>query len=109
MVGANPPRSRMDDIVAGRYAPPVLPQPLNALPVCGYLNQLPKFIGEGDITIKEHLTAFYSYDDNYVIVDEDVWMRIFVHGLDGEAKKWFKALAPGSITGIEDLDDFLLR
>jgi hypothetical protein len=109
MVGANPPRSRMDAIVAARYAPLVLPQPLNSLPIGGYLKQLPKFTGEGDITIEEHLATFYSYADNYVIVDEDVWMRIFVHSLDGEAKKWFRALAPGSITGIEDLDDVFLR
>jgi hypothetical protein len=86
-----------------------LPQPLNALPAGGYLKQLPKFMGEGDITAEEHLAAFYSYADNYVIVNEDVWMRIFVHSLDGEARKWFRALAPGSIDGIEALDDAFLR
>jgi hypothetical protein len=86
-----------------------LPQPLNALPAGGYLKQLPKFTGEGDITAEEHLAAFYSYADNYVIVNEDVWMRIFVHSLDGEARKWFRALAPGSIDGIEALDDAFLR
>jgi hypothetical protein len=36
-------------------------------------------------------------------------MMIFVHSLDGEARKWFRALAPGSIDGIEDLDDVFLR
>jgi hypothetical protein len=67
------------------------------------------FTGEGDITIEEHLATFYSYDDNYVIVYEDVWMRIFVHSLDGEARKWFRALTPRSIDGIEALDDIFLR
>jgi hypothetical protein len=109
MVGDNPPRNRMDAIVVTRYAPLVLPQPLNALPVSGYLKQLPQFTGEGDITAEEHLVAFYSYADNYVIVNEDVWMRIFVHGIDGEAIKWFRALTPGSIDGIETLDDVFLR
>jgi hypothetical protein len=109
MEGANPPRNRMDAIVATRYAPLVLPQPLNALPAGGYLKKLPKFTGEGDITAEDHLAAFYSYVDNYVIVDEDVWMRIFVHSLDGEARKWFRALTPGSIDGIEALDDIFLR
>jgi hypothetical protein len=94
MAGANPPRNRMDAIVAARYAPLVFPQPLNALPAGGYLKKFPKFMGEGDITAEEHLAAFYSYADNYVIVNEDVWMRIFVHSLDGEARKWFRALAP---------------
>jgi hypothetical protein len=39
----------------------------------------------------------------------DVWMRIFVHSLQGEARKWFKALPPGSIDGIEALDNAFLR
>jgi hypothetical protein len=36
-------------------------------------------------------------------------MRIFVHSLQGEARKWFKALPPGSIDGIEALDNAFLR
>jgi hypothetical protein len=50
MAGANPPRNRMDAIVAARYAPLILPQPMNALPVGDYLKYMPKFIGEEDIT-----------------------------------------------------------
>jgi hypothetical protein len=99
----------MDAIVAARYAPLVLAQPLNSLPAGGYLKQFPKFTVERDVTAEEHLVAFYSYADNYVIVDEYVWMRICVHSLDGEARKWFRALAPGSIDGIESLDDAFLR
>jgi hypothetical protein len=37
MAGANPPMTRMEAIIAARYAPLVLPQPLNALPIDGYL------------------------------------------------------------------------
>jgi hypothetical protein len=70
---------------------------------------LPKFIGEGDITAEDHHATFYSYADNYVIVNEDVWMRIFVHSLDGEARKFFRPLDPRSIDGIESLDDAFLR
>jgi hypothetical protein len=109
MEGANPSRNRMDTIVAARYAPLVLPQPLNSLSDGGYLNKLPKFTGEGDITTEGHIIAFYNYAENCVIVDEDVWMRIFVHSLDGEARKWFRELAPGSIDVIESLDDAFLR
>jgi len=58
MAGANPPRNMMDAIVAARYAPLVLPQPMNSLPVGDYLKYMPKFIGEQDITAKEHLAAF---------------------------------------------------
>jgi hypothetical protein len=64
MVGANPPRNTMDAIVAARYVPLVLPQPMNALPAGDYLKYMPKFTGEEDITIEEHLPAFYSYANN---------------------------------------------
>jgi hypothetical protein len=109
MAGANPPMTRMEAIIAASYAPLVLPQPLNTLPADGYLKQLPKFTGEGDITAEEHLEAFYSFTDDHVIMHADVWMRIFVHSLEGEARKWFRALPPGSIDGIEALDSAFLR
>jgi ribonuclease HI len=109
MAGANPPRNKMDAIVAARYAPLVLPQPMNALPTGDYLKYMPKFTGEEDITAEEHLAAFYSYADNLNIENEDVWMRVFVQSLDGEVRKWFRGLTPGSIAGIEALDDVFLR
>jgi hypothetical protein len=109
MAGANPPRNRMDVIVAARYAPLVLPQPMNALPVGYYLKYMPKFTREEDITVEEHLATFYSYADNLNIENEDVWMRVFVQSLDGEVRKWFRGLTPGSIAGIEALDDVFLR
>jgi hypothetical protein len=77
MAGANAPRNRMDSIVADRYAPLILPQPMNVLPSIDYLKYIPKFTGEEDIIVEEHLAAFYSYADNLNIENEDVWMRIF--------------------------------
>jgi uncharacterized small protein (DUF1192 family) len=109
MAGANPPPNRMDAIVAARYAPLILPHPMNPLPAGDYLKYMPKFAGEGDITAEEHLAAFYSYADNLNIENEDVWMRVFVQSLDGEVRKWFRGLAPGSIAGIEALDSVFLR
>jgi hypothetical protein len=109
MAGANPPLNRMDAIVAARYAPLILPHPMNPLPAGDYLKYMPKFTGEGDITAEEHLAAFYSYADNLNIENEDVWMRVFVQSLDGEVRKWFRGLAPGSIAGIEALDNVFLR
>jgi hypothetical protein len=100
---------RMEAIIATRYAPLVLPQPLNALPMDGYLKKLPKFMGEGYITAEAHLEAFYSFIDNHAIENEDVWMGIFFHSLDGEARKWFRALPPGSIGGIEALYEVFLK
>jgi hypothetical protein len=46
MAGANPSKNKMDSIMAARYAPLVLPQPMNALPAGDYLKYMPKFIGE---------------------------------------------------------------
>jgi hypothetical protein len=109
MACANPPINRMDAIVAARYAPFIQPQPLSALPTDGYLKQLPNFTGEGDITTEEHLATFYSYADNYDIVIEYVWMIIYVHSIYGEARKWFRALPPRSIDGIESLDEAFLK
>jgi ribonuclease HI/uncharacterized small protein (DUF1192 family) len=99
----------MDAIVAARYAPLVLPHPMNPLPAGDYLKYMPNFTGEGDITAEEHLASFYSYADNLNIENEDVWMRVFVQSLDGEVRKWFRGLAPGSIASIEALDTVFLR
>jgi hypothetical protein len=109
MAGANPPLNRMDAIVAARYAPLILPHPMNPLPAGDYLKYIPKFTGEGDITAEENLAAFYSYADNLNIENEDVWMRVFFQSLDGEVRKWFRGLAPRSIVGIEALDNAFLR
>jgi hypothetical protein len=72
MAGANAPLNRMDAIVAARYAPLVLPHPMNPLPTGDYLKYMPKFTGEGDVTTEEHLATFYSYADNLNIENEDV-------------------------------------
>jgi hypothetical protein len=52
MAGANPPQNRMDAIVTARYAPLLLPHPMNPLPAGDYLKYMPKFTGEGDITVE---------------------------------------------------------
>ena len=82
------PSTRMELIVVARYAPLVLPQPLHPLPQGDYMKYLPKFTGEGTgLTVEEHLVAFYSYADNQNIEHEDVWTRLFVQSMDGEARK----------------------
>jgi hypothetical protein len=82
---------------------------VNALPPGDYLKYITKFTGEEDVMAEEHLAAFYNYANNQNIENEDVWMRVFVQSLFGEARKWFRGLAPGSITGIETLDEAFLR
>ena len=97
------PLDMMDKMVATRYAPLFLPQPLNALPGGDYQKYLPRFNGQGEITAEEHWDAFLSYAYNQNIEAKDVWMRMFVHSLDGEVRKWFRELLENSITLIEEL------
>jgi hypothetical protein len=49
MTGVNHPQNRMDAIVVARYAPLLLPQPMNSLPIGYYLKYMSKFTGEEDI------------------------------------------------------------
>ena len=54
MAAQNQPLDMMDRMVAARYAPLVLPQPLNALPSGDYQKYLPRFNGQGETTAEEH-------------------------------------------------------
>ena len=78
MAGPNRPPNRMDAIIAERYAPLILTQPMNALPAGDYLKYMPNFSGEGEVTTEENLADFYAYADNLNIEHEDVCMRVFV-------------------------------
>ena len=108
MVGPQAP-TKMERIIAARYGPLIIPTPLNAMPTGEYQKYRPKFTGTEGVTAEEHLESFYSYVDNLDISEDDVWMRVFVQSLDGEARKWFKELTPRSIVDIEALDDAFLR
>ena len=99
----------MERILVARYAPLNFPNPLSAMPTRDYLKYMPKLKGEGDFTAEEYLEAFYSYAENINIEQEDVWTRVFVQSLDGQARKWFKELPAGSVVGTEALDDIFLK
>jgi hypothetical protein len=70
--------NRMNVIIATRYAPLVLPVVLHALPTTDYMKYLPRYNGEGEIIVEEHLVSFYSFADNFNIDYSDVWMSFFV-------------------------------
>jgi len=99
----------MERIIAARYGPLVLLVPFDAMPVGEYQKYLPKFTGTKGVIAEEHIESFYSYVDNLDISEDDVWMRVFVQSLDGEARKWFRELTPRSITNIEALHDAFLK
>ena len=82
---------------------------MNVVPTREYQKYMPKFTGIEGVTAEEHLESFYSYADNLDISEDDVWVRVFVQSLDGEASKWFKELTPRSIVDIEALHDAFLK
>ena len=75
----------MDAIVAARYAPLILPQVMYAFPPNDYMKYFPRFNGEGGDTIDDNLSSFYSFANNFNVEHVDVWMKLFVQSLDGEA------------------------
>ena len=77
------PLDMMDRMVATRYAPLILPQPLNALPGGYYQKYFPRLNGQGENTTEEHWDAFLSYGDNQNIEAKDLWMRMSMQSLDG--------------------------
>ena len=86
MVAQNQPIDMMDRMVAARYAPLVLPHPLNALPGGDYQKYFPRFNGQGETTTEEHWEAFLSYANNQNIEAKDVWRRMFMQSLDGDVR-----------------------
>ena len=100
-MAAQRPLNMMDRMVAARYAPLFLPQPLNSLPRGCYHKYLPRFNGQGETTAEEYWDAFLSYANNQNIEAKDLWMRMFVQSLDGEVRRWFQELPTSSITLIE--------
>jgi hypothetical protein len=106
---ANMVADRMDQIVVARYAPLILPQVMYAFPPNDYMRYLPRFNGDGSVAAKEHLSLFYSFADNFNVEHVDVWMRLFVQNLSGEARKWFRSLPANSITDIVALDEAFLN
>ena len=68
---ANPP-NRVQLIVVDKDAPLNLPSQLHDFPLGDYLKYLPKFTGECEIYVEEHLAAFYSYSNNQNVEHEDV-------------------------------------
>ena len=104
-----PPPAPMAAIRAARYAPLVLPNNLHDLPGNNYLKVIPKFDNEGDSTAEKHLAKFYTFADDFQVDEEDVWLRLFAHSLEGEVRKWFRKLPPNSIAHIIDFDAVFLR
>jgi hypothetical protein len=102
------PPPRVFTKVAAIYAPLVLPVPLHDLPE-NYMKNLPKFIGEGDLTATEHIHFFDQFIDILGNEHGDVYSRLLVQTFEGQVRTWFRSLPASSILSYEALEDAFLR
>jgi len=109
MGGQGPPSPpKIFTKVAVRYAPLVLPVTLHDLPE-NYIKNLPKFIGEGDLTATEHIKFFDQFVDILGLEHEYVYSRLFVQTFEGHVRTWFRSLPTRSILSYDALEDAILR
>ncbi|KAH9311216.1 hypothetical protein KI387_026251, partial [Taxus chinensis] len=60
-------------------------------------NRLPKFQGNNAITRDQHLKIFVNMMEEFEIEFEDVYIKLFIHTLEEDARDWYKALPDNSI------------
>jgi hypothetical protein len=68
--------------VTARYAPLIIPIVLHDLPK-NYMKNLPKFMGEWDLTTTKHISFFDQFVDILGIEHEDVYTRLLVQTFEG--------------------------
>ena len=71
-----------------------------------YLELLPRYNDEQEMTADEHLDVFYAYINKLNVQGEDVGIRLFVQSLVGEPMKSFQSLAIASIHSWVMLEDW---
>ena len=68
----------------------------------GSKKNFPKFLGDGKVTMDEHIKAFFVATHVLGVAHDDVVVRLFVETLIESALDWFYHLDDGSITdGIQ--------
>jgi hypothetical protein len=73
------------------------------------MKNLPKFMGEGDLTATEHIAFFDQFVDILVIEHEDAYSRLLVQTFKGKLRTWFRGLPIGSLWSYDDLENPFLR
>ena len=59
--------------------------------------------------MEEHWNSYLSYLENQNILNQHVWMRVFVQILDMKVRKWFQEFCISSIDGIDAVEEFFIR
>jgi len=98
-----PPRPNPPRVMAARFAPLVLPQVSDDMPV-DYQIKIPLFDGApNNITAQQHVDRMADFYDLHEIDAENVTMRLFIQTFLGEVRKWFRGLPAARITTLADL------
>ena len=92
--GVSPPSVNL--LLVAKYVPLDFPNNLQDVHD-SYLNIFPKFDGEYNTIVEEHMAKFQDFTNNLLIEYDDVYMRLFVHTLEGEVRKWFRYLPTNSL------------
>ena len=83
--GGQAPHLQIFAKFVARYSPLVLPVPLHDLPK-NYMKNLPKFMGEGDLTTAEHINFFDQFAEILGFEHEDVYSRLLVQTFDWQLR-----------------------
>ncbi len=107
MVVPTPPTSprpvvNLSGAMVARYAPLVLPQNLDNMPV-DYQSKIPLFDASQGVTTQQHIDWMSDSFDLHKIDAENVTMRLFVQTFGGEVRKWFRSLSARTINSLEAL------
>jgi hypothetical protein len=73
------------------------------------MKNLPKFIGEGDLTATKHIKFFDQFTDILGLEHEDVYLRLLLQNFEGQVRTWFRGLPTGSIRTYDELENDFLR
>jgi hypothetical protein len=91
-----------------RYAPLILVAPLHNMPQ-DYQTRIPQFDGTVNITTQQHVDKMNDFFDLQEVDEEDVKMRLFSQNLNGEVRKWFKALTASNLNDITSFHQSFLN
>ena len=71
-----------------------------------YLERLPRFTEEDSNSMQKHIENLCAFAENVNVEHLDVVLRLFVQSLEGEARKWLKALTNNTIHTWEEMENF---
>ena len=86
--------------MADMFSPLVLPTQLHYFPR-EYNLRIYLYDVEGSVSAQKHLDWFNDFIDLEEVDFEDAKMRLFSQSLEGEVRKWFRALLAAYIINVE--------